>query len=74
MWDATSRALRDTFEVLLDRGLQPRAGVRPFERYFAASAASVSVESGCLGMQPKVGGKLHRKAKYWHESDSGQVP
>ena len=35
----------------------PRVGVRPV-RHLAATL-EVSSESGCLGMQPKVGGKLH---------------
>ena len=39
-----------------------------------ATLAWSSLESGCLRVQPKVGGKLHPKAKYDHETDSKQVP
>ena len=38
-------------------GALPRAGVRPLRRRQGALGASL--ESGCLRMQPKVGGKLH---------------
>jgi len=31
-------------------------------------------ESGCLGMQPKAGGKSHPKLNTWRETDSEQVP
>ena len=35
----------------------PRAGVRPLRLELSSLVASL--ESGCLRMQPKVGGKLH---------------
>ena len=38
-------------------GALPRAGVRPLGCRLPSLVASL--ESGCLGMQPKVGGKLH---------------
>ena len=38
-------------------GALPRAGVRPLGCRLLSLVASL--ESGCLGMQPKVGGKLH---------------
>ena len=38
-------------------GASPRAGVRPL--WCRRPSLVASLESGCLGMQPKVGGKLH---------------
>ena len=38
-------------------GAYPRVGVRPLGCQLPSLVASL--ESGCLGMQPKVGGKLH---------------
>lgn len=38
-------------------GALPIAGVRPL--WCWQPSLVVSLESGCLGMQPKVGGKLH---------------
>ena len=38
-------------------GASPRAGVRPLRR--PADLLRSSLESGCLRLQPKVGGKLH---------------
>ena len=41
----------------LDCGFRPREGVRPVEA--SSPVPGTSLESGCLGMQPKAGGKLH---------------
>ena len=38
-------------------GASPRVGVRPLWCWLPSLV--LSLESGCLGMQPKVGGKLH---------------
>ena len=38
-------------------GTLPRAGVRPL--WCRQPSLVASLESGCLGMQPKAGGKLH---------------
>ena len=38
-------------------GAFPRAGVRPL--WCRPPSLVAFLESGCLGMQPKVGGKLH---------------
>ena len=38
-------------------GASPRAGVRPLR--LRPPSLATSSESGCLGMQPKAGGKLH---------------
>lgn len=39
-------------------GASPRVGVRPLPAC-SVRGLRASQESGCLGMQPKVGGKLH---------------
>ena len=57
MW-CLGRRLRLSLDVrVLLIGASPRAGVRPLR--LPRLLLQASLESGCLGMQPKVGGKLH---------------
>jgi hypothetical protein len=57
MWCIGGRLLpASSAQVLLIVAL-PRAGVRPLRRETRWLRAAL--ESGCLGMQPKAGGKLH---------------
>lgn len=54
------------------QGANPVYILRPWA--FISRYKDTIVESGCLRLQPQLGGKHSSKAKYWQETDSKQVP
>lgn len=54
------------------QGDNPVYNLRPWA--FISRYKDTIIESGCLRLQPQLGGKHSSKAKYWQETDSKQVP
>ena len=48
-------------------------GESPVHGQASALCVGELKESGCLGLQPKVGGILHLRLEQWQETDSKQV-